>query len=120
MIRPCDRSVPERSDRPATRGGLSSLQDELSTYLRATGLDAHMRHWKVFEAWSKALGAELGKRARAVRYRDGELLVEVGSAAHLHELKNFTGEGYRRAANDHLTTAGGRDTIRRVVFKLKS
>lgn len=96
------------------------MQTELSVFLRATGLDAHARHWRVFEAWSKALGCELGQRARAVRFRDAELTVEVASAAHMHELKNFTGEGYRRAANAHLEKIGSRDTIRRIVFKLKS
>jgi hypothetical protein len=109
---------PDRSARP--RGGVSSLQAELSTFLRASGLDAHIRHWKVFEAWSKALGAELGKRARAVRFQNGELTVEVESAAHLHELRNFTGEGFRRAANAHLEKGDRRDSIRRIAFKLKS
>lgn len=102
------------------RGGVSSLQSELTQFLRVTGIDAHARHWQVFEAWSKALGPGLGERARAVRYQNDELTVEVESAAHLQELKNFTGEGFRRAANVHLQKSDSRESIRRVVFKLKS
>jgi hypothetical protein len=96
------------------------LQDAVSTFLRSTGLDAHVRHWKIFEAWAQALGAELGQRARAVRFQDGELTVEVESAAHLQEFKNFTGDGFRRTANEHLEKTGSRDSIRHVAFKLKS
>ena len=56
----------------------------------------------VFEAWTRALGETMSKRAIPVRFHDGELLVEVESAVHLQELKNFTGEPYRRQANARL------------------
>jgi hypothetical protein len=74
-----------------------------------------MREWPVYRAWSDALGPELARRARPVRLRRGELCVEVEGAAQLHELSNFTGERYRRLANDAL----GREEIRRVVYKLR-
>jgi hypothetical protein len=74
-----------------------------------------MREWPVYEAWSNALGRDLARRARPVRFRRGELCVEVEGAAHYHELSNFTGERYRRLANEAL----GREEIRRVVYKLR-
>jgi len=72
-------------------------------------------HARVFHAWNETLGSALGAHARPVRYRAGELVVEVDSAAHMHEMKNFTGEGYRKRANERL----GQEAIRRVVFKLR-
>jgi len=94
---------------------VSSLGDAMRAFLAESGLATKLRDWPVLEAWSKAAGEQLARRARAVRFQDGELLVEVESAAHLQELKSFTGERYRRLANEHL----GRESIRRVVFKLK-
>jgi len=67
----------------------------------------------VFDAWAKAAGAELARRARAVRFQNGELLVEVEPATDLLELKSFV-EHYRQLANEAL----GRDSIQRIVFKL--
>ncbi len=70
----------------------------------------------MFEAWCRALGASLGRHARPVRFERGDLTVEVDSSAHLHELKVFTGEGFRKKANAEL----GSPRIRRVVYKLRA
>lgn len=91
------------------------MNDAVKGFLQASGLAAHMRHWPVFEAWSDALGKDLARHARPVRFSAGELCVEVESAAHLHELQNFTGEDFRARANALLT----KPQIRRVVFRLK-
>ena len=87
----------------------------LDQFLRASGLSAQVGNWPVFQAWSEALGPELGRRALPVRFTRGELVIEVDSAAHMHELANFTGEQYREQANALL----GSETIRRVHFQLK-
>ena len=87
----------------------------LQDFLRSSGLGAKLRDARVYEAWSRALGPDLDRRARAVDFRRGELIVEVESAAHLSELKSFTGERYRQLANRHL----GSPRILRVAFKLK-
>jgi hypothetical protein len=50
-----------------------------------------------------------------MRFARGELLVEVDSAAHMHELANFTGEEYRARINEHL----GKEEVRRLTFHLK-
>ena len=96
--------------------GPRSIDGLIRTFLRDNGLTATGRHAVVFKAWNEVLGTELKKRATPVRFRSGELTVEVESAAHLQEMKNFTGEAYRARANEHL----GREAIRKIVFKLKS
>jgi hypothetical protein len=96
------------------RRGVCSLQDALEELFRSSGLRARRRDSSVFEAWGKAASALAG-RARAVRFNRGELVVEVDSAAHLHELKSFTGEALRVEANRILES----ERIRKVVFKPK-
>jgi hypothetical protein len=93
----------------------TSMQDALAAYLRDTGLGSKLAQARVLRAWHDAVGEPLAKRARAVRFQGGELLVEVQSAPHLHELTNFTGERYRVLANQKL----GAQRIARVVFQLQ-
>ena len=96
--------------------GPSPIRYAIKAFLRDTGLGARPRDMLVFQAWKDAAGEELAKRAIPVRYRNGELTLEVESAVHLQELKNFTGEGYRRGANARL----GNEAIRKLAFKLRS
>lgn len=84
-------------------------------YLRASGLADKLRDWPVYDAWAQALGPDLVFRARPVDFRRGQLIVEVDSAAHMAELRGFTGERYRALANQRL----GAERIRRVSFQLK-
>ncbi|MBK8180164.1 MAG: DUF721 domain-containing protein [Planctomycetes bacterium] len=91
------------------------LQDALAAYLRDSGLESKFAQARVLRAWHEVVGEVLAKRARAVRFQGGELLVEVLSAPHLHELTNFTGERYRALANQKL----GAPRITRVVFQLQ-
>ena len=42
-------------------------------------------------------------------------MLEVDSAVHLHELKNFAGDELRTRTNQEL----GREAVRKLVFKLK-
>ena len=100
---------------PRGRRAPTSIQEALSAYLRETGLDSKLAQARVFRAWREALGEPLSNRARAVRFQAVELLVEVQSAPHLHELTNFTGERYRVLANQKLGAA----RITRVVFQLQ-
>lgn len=97
------------------RGGAQPLSKLMRSVLRDSGLAEGLRRARIHAAWKQALGPDLARRTTIVRFRNGELVVEVDSAAHLHELKNFTGDGYRRIANDNL----GAPRIRRVVFQPK-
>lgn len=93
----------------------TSIHDALNAYLRRSGLDTQIAQARVIGAWRAVVGEALAKRAQAVRFQRGELLVEVQSAAHLQELTQFTGERYRVLANQRLGDA----RIERVVFQLK-
>ena len=92
-----------------------SLGDALRTWMRVSGLEEQMRHQRVYTAWNEALGRALAPHARPVRFRAGELWVDVDSSAYLHDFTAFTGEQYRNSANERL----GRAEIRSVRFQLK-
>lgn len=83
--------------------------------MRDSGLGAKLRDWDIYDAWGKALGADLARHARPVGFSKGELVVEVESAAHMHELRNFSGEALRTKTNDLL----GSERVLAVLFKLK-
>ena len=104
-----------RKDSEDYRGGVHSAGDAVKEFLRASGLGDKLRDYPIYEAWRSVLGTDLARRARAVDFRRGELIVEVESAAHHHELANFTGERYRQLTNQHLR----REAVRKVTFKLK-
>jgi len=92
-----------------------AMQDAMRGFLSASGLGTRLQRPAAFAAWDEAVGPGLARRARPVRFAAGELQVEVESAAHLHELSAFTGEGYRQQANERL----GEPAIRRVTFRLQ-
>jgi hypothetical protein len=87
----------------------------IDEFLREAGMGPRLRGARVLAAWREAAGPALSKRARPVRFQRGELVVEVSSSVHLHELESFTGETYRRTANAAL----GDERIQRVTFRLK-
>lgn len=95
------------------RRGLSSMQDALAEWMRASGLSRRRAESPVYAAFDGAAGADLARRARPVRFQRGTLTVEVDSAAHLHELEAFRGEELRAKANAIL----GEERIRRIAFK---
>lgn len=98
-----------------SRGGVASIENVMRAFLRDSGLGGKMRRAHVFRAWRDAAGPALSRHAQPVRFRDGELVVEVRSQAHLQELSSFTGESFRREANRRL----GSERIRRVHFQLQ-
>jgi hypothetical protein len=106
---------PARARKVASSREAVSMPEAVGGFLRASGLSARMKSWPVFQAWIEALGSDLARRARPVRFERGELVVEVDSAAHFQELASFTGEGYRERANAKLS----KPEIRRVAFRLK-
>ena len=95
---------------------MAPIQQAVTAFLRESGIGEKLRPSAVYRAWNAALGEALAQHARPVRFRRGELCVEVDSNAHYHELKNFTGDRLRAAANGRL----GKEEITRVVFRLKS
>jgi hypothetical protein len=96
-------------------GGPAPIQEALASLMREAGIRAQRPDLRVFAAWEESAGPALAKRAVPVRFARGELTVEIESAAHLHELKAFTGELVRANVNRRL----GSETVRRVVYKLR-
>jgi len=96
--------------------GPQPIQDILAEFLKQAGLGSSPTRQRVFEAWQSILGEAERQRSQPVRFQRGELLVEVDSAPLLHELANFRGDAYRRRANERL----GKETIRKIVFKLRN
>lgn len=90
-----------------------ALGDAIQTFFSEKGLGSRGRNRVTFDAWREAFGDQ---SAQPVAFRRGDLVVEVESSALLQELKSFTGDRFRRRANEIL----GDDRIRRVVVKLKS
>lgn len=103
-----------REGRPGSRDP-GRLGDAIELFLRQSNLWGNLANSRVFQAWNEALGPRLAAHARPVRFQRGELRIQVDSAAHLHELQNFTGDRYRAETNALL----GEERIRRVVFKLR-
>ena len=99
------------------------MQSALGAFLRDSGIGARLKGAEPMQAWDAAFRASspaqvsgaVSVRARAVRFRAGVLTVEVASSALLQELESFTGETFRRSANNVL----GREVIHRVDFQLK-
>lgn len=67
----------------------------------------------MFDAWNELVGERLAAVARPVRFRRGELAIDVSSASHYHELVAFTGEGLRVRLNEAL----GEERVKRLAFK---
>lgn len=107
-----------RSTEPLTeeerRGRTMSVGDALSEYLTESGLLRRKRAVPAIDAWNQAVGDDLARRARAVSFRRGELLVEVDSPALLSELRGFAAEDLRTRADALLEGA----KIRKLTFKL--
>lgn len=101
-------------DRKSKRGP-APIRDAIQAFLKDAGLNRRPQDQVVFRAWGDALGKR-SSRAVPVRFLQGELVVEVDSAVHLQELRNFTGEGYRRQINRALK----KELVRKLTFKLKS
>jgi hypothetical protein len=98
-----------------SKEGPRPIEELIRSFLREAGIGGARSGQRIYQAWTQALGARGPARARPVRFRNGELQVEVDSASLLQELRNFTGDGFRVRANEIL----GAETIRRVTFKLR-
>ena len=103
------------SQEEVKRGGVASMGEAVSTYLRWSGLDRKVGDLQVLTTWKEAVGEELAARARAVRFKMGVLTVEVESAPHFHELASFKGDQLKRIINRKL----GSSRVRRIDFRLK-
>lgn len=89
------------------------LGDAIQAFLKEAGIGAKGRDGEVFRAWNEAYGST---EARPVAFRNRALHLEVTSPALLQDLKSYSGDRFRRRANQIL----GEERIRRIVVKLTS
>ena len=62
------------------------LGDVMPAALRDMGLESGLRGWQAVAEWPHAVGAQIARRSRAVRFQDGVLWVEVDGSVWLHQL----------------------------------
>jgi predicted nucleic acid-binding Zn ribbon protein len=83
----------------------------LGRLLRDLGLERGIAGWRAVEQWAEAVGPRIARRARALDYRDGTLLVEVEGSSWLHEL-GFLKRDLCRQLNRRL----GGEAVREIRF----
>lgn len=91
-----------------------SLGEAIAEWGWKRGIERRADRSAIFRAFERVVGAGAASRARAVAWRRGVLLVEVSSAAHLHELKNFTHDACLARLNGVL----GSPRVRRIEFRI--
>jgi Dna[CI] antecedent, DciA len=75
---------------PDARSGPTSLAFAVDLFRKEHGLrDPTQTEERVLRAWREVAGPELAKTAPAIRFRAGELVVQVESAALYHELVGY-------------------------------
>ena len=62
------------------------LGHALSGALREMGLESGLLGWQAVAEWAEAVGPQIARRARASRFQDGTLWVEVDGSVWLHQL----------------------------------
>jgi hypothetical protein len=95
--------------------GPQPIAGAIRQFLAESGLHRTRGDERVLRAWSDAAGPGWKEHASPVRFRGGQLTVEVGSSVALAELRSFHAEDIRARAN----VALGEDLIRKVVFELE-
>jgi predicted nucleic acid-binding Zn ribbon protein len=103
------RQAPRTGPAPAA----APLGELLSQVKRQIGLEARRPLHPTFAAWEQVVDQAFAGHTAPVRFRGGELLVEVTSATHHHELVAFHGERLRTAINREL----GQELVERLLFK---
>jgi predicted nucleic acid-binding Zn ribbon protein len=72
------------------------LGDALTGSLRTMGLDGGLRGWEAVTGWADAVGPQIARRARAARFHEGILWVEVDGSVWLHQLTMLKRDLLRR------------------------
>jgi len=81
----------------------------LKDLLARLRLAPRMQGWRAVEMWPQLVGERVAAHARAVAFRDGVLIVEVGSTAWMNELAYLR----TRIVRD-LNRELGSDTVREI------
>ena len=87
---------------------MEAISRVLPALLRDLGLEAGVLGWRAVTEWPAAVGPRVARRARAVSYKDGRLLIEVEGSAWRYEL-GFLKRDLLRQLNRHLGSQLVRD-----------
>lgn len=87
---------------------MESIARVLPSLLRELGLEAGVLGWRAVTEWPDAVGPRVARRARAVSFKDGTLLVEVEGSSWRYEL-GFLKRDLLRQLNRHLGSQLVRD-----------
>ena len=100
--------MPGHAAAAARRGGLivQSISGVLPALLRELGLEAGIAGWRAVTEWPDAVGPQVARRARAVSFQEGTLVVEVEGSAWLQELsilkRDLVRQVNRRLGSQHV------------------
>ena len=83
---------------------VQSISGVLPALLREMGLEAGIMGWRAVREWPDAVGPQVARRARAVSFQKGTLVVEVDGSAWLQELSILKRDLVRRV-NQRLGTS---------------
>jgi predicted nucleic acid-binding Zn ribbon protein len=85
--------------------------DVLAGIIEGLNLGPRLAGWKAVDAWEDVVGAEEAGRARAVRFENGRLVVEVDSSARMARL------GFEKPALlQKLNSRAGEGVVRDLTF----
>jgi predicted nucleic acid-binding Zn ribbon protein len=87
---------------------VQSISGVLPALLRDLGLEAGIMGWRAVKGWPEAVGPQVARRARAVSFHEGTLVVEVDGSAWLQELSILRRDLVRQV-NRHLGSQHVRD-----------
>ena len=87
---------------------MESIARVLPSLLRELGLEAGVLGWRAVTEWPDAVGPRVARRARAVSFKDGTLLVEVEGSSWRYELGSLKRDLLRQL-NLHLGSPLVRD-----------
>ncbi len=87
------------------------LADVMPEAVRKMGLEHELRGWQALNEWPHAVGPQIARRSRAVRFQDGVLWVEVDGSVWLHQLTVLKRNLIRKIGE-----RTGSDTIRDIRF----
>lgn len=75
---------------------MEAVSGVVARLLRGLGLENAMLGWRAVEEWPETVGPRIARRARAIEFRDGILVVEVEGSAWMQEVGYLKRELSRR------------------------
>lgn len=75
---------------------MDHINKALNGVLNAEPLATGMRGWRAVELWGEVVGESIANHSKAVRFKEGRLIVEVESSVWVQELSYLRADILRR------------------------